>query len=98
MTDAVTIAATILVGAVAYQYMKPESKRLASQNARQQTPGGQSTGLPSRMWIDRPVNTVLRNDAQYDEPHRIDAYLKSTYATEAAQHPGVRLVAGSAGG
>lgn len=46
------------------------------------------------MWIDRPINTVLRNDARSDNPDGIDQYLRSTYAAEAATHPGVRLVAG----
>ena len=48
------------------------------------------------MWVDRPQNTVLRNDAQGNNPYEIDAYLREIYMREAAVHPGVRLVAGQA--
>ena len=53
--------------------------------------------MPSQMWVDRPMNTILRNDLiGGDNPHAIDEYLRKTYASEAATHPGVRLVAGQA--
>jgi hypothetical protein len=64
-----------------------------------QTPGGHHLTRPmgpSQMWVDRPINTVLRNDAQADNPAKIDSYIRQTYMTEAASHPGVRLVAGQA--
>lgn len=48
------------------------------------------------MWVDRPINTVLRNDAQANSTTGIDRYIRQTYMKEAASHPGVRLVAGQA--
>lgn len=70
---------------------------LALQNSQQQKLGGHTltrpTG-PTQMWVDRPQNTTLRNDAKCcDSVDEIDRYLRKTYATEAATHPGVRLVA-----
>jgi len=76
----------------------PAKKAVKSAHSGQ-TPGGhyltRPTG-PSQMWVDRPVNTVLRNDVQADDPTGIDRYIRQTYMTEAASHPGVRLVAGKA--
>ena len=77
---------------------KPANRAVRSAHSGQ-TPGGHSmdrpTG-PSQMWVDRPINTVLRNDARGGNFEAINAYIRDTYATEAASHPGVRLVAGQA--
>ena len=48
------------------------------------------------MWIDRPINTVLRNDAHGDSAIDVDRYIRSMYAYEASTHPGVALVAAGA--
>lgn len=46
------------------------------------------------MWVDRAVNTALRNDAYgLTSAADIEGYLTRTYFREAATHPGVRLVA-----
>ena len=95
---ATQLAGALLITAIGYHYLKPASKSLATQNKTQQRPGGVPQALPRNMWVDRAVNTALRNDAQGRTPHGIDAYLKNTYAAEAAQHPGVRLVAASMAG
>ena len=75
------------------------TKQKVKQAHNGQTPGGhyltRPTG-PSLMWVDKAENTTLRNDAQGDTPTEIDAYLRDTYLREAAQHPGVRLVAHAA--
>jgi hypothetical protein len=70
-------------------------KSATSPSMPQQAPNSKRVG-PSQMWVDRAVNTALRNDAQGDDPMAIDRYIRSTYAAEAATHPGVRLVAGKA--
>lgn len=88
-----------LIALVVTMLSNSQTKRIVKEAHMGQTPGGHSqdrpTG-PSQMWIDRPVNTVLRNDAKGDSPSDIDRYLRTTYMTEAASHPGVRLVAGKA--
>ena len=75
------------------------AKKAAKTAHKGQTPGGhhltRPTG-PSQMWVDRPINTVLRNDAQANSTTGIDRYIRQTYMKEAASHPGVRLVAGQA--
>ena len=72
------------------------AKRAVKTAPSGQTPGGQPVGRPSQMWVDRPINTVLRNDAKGDNPAAIDSYIRTPYMTEASTHPGVRLVAGKA--
>lgn len=88
---AVALAATVL--------MQPPAKKAARSALGGQTPGGHSltrpTG-PSQMWVDRPINTVLRNDAKGSNTDQIDRHIRQTYMTEASMHPGVRLVAGQA--
>ena len=51
---------------------------------------------PHQIWLDRPINTHGRNDL-LPEPRMeaIDAYVRDTYAAEAATHPGVALVLSS---
>ena len=93
----VTIAAIALIGTMLMNQKSP--KKIAQQTFNSQVPGGHSLTRPtqpSQMWVDRPHNTILRNDAQSDNVHGIDAYLRGTYTREAAVHPGVRLVAGQA--
>ena len=107
-----TVAALILLGTVlwssrsrspseASQVQKAVSHHLAKKNTKQQTQGGSTQPTPaSQIWVDKAVNTVLRNDAgccgQRPSAADLAAYLKKTYATEAAMHPGVQLVAHSA--
>lgn len=91
MLAAIALAVTVLMSA-------SPAKR-ASKTLKSQTPGGHSLTrptLPSQMWIDKAANTVLRNDKQGNNTSDIDAYMRRTYATEAAMHPGVRLMAGKA--
>ena len=88
-----------LIALVATMLSSSPAKKAVQTAHSRQTPGGhhltRPTG-PSRIWVDRPINTVLRNDAQGETPEQIDRYIRSTYATEATAHPGVRLVAGQA--
>ena len=49
------------------------------------------------IFIDNPINTNQRNDAQGNNPREIRAYLSNVFTTEAALHPGVRRVAGWVG-
>ena len=92
------LLAAIALGATMLTSKNP-AKAVVRQSQKGMTPGGHAltrpTG-PSQMWVDRPENTVLRNDAKGRTPVQIDRYLRQTYATEAAMHPGVRLVAGTA--
>ncbi len=86
------------VVATTYLMSHGSSKKLAAQMVTQQTPGGRiaSLGHEHLMHVDKAQNTSLRNDAIGDSPAEISAHLKRTYASEAATHPGVRLVAASA--
>ena len=86
------LAAVGVAGYLLYQRMYPAS-RLARANVRQQEPSGLT---PQQIWVDKPVNTALRNDAQGSTPRQIHDYLERVYEKEAAQHPGVRLVAHAA--
>lgn len=80
--------------------------KTAARTLSKQTPGG-NTSRPSQLWIDRPINTLMRDDTVRCETDdagvetcvtqgQIDNYIRQTYMTEAAQHPGVRLVADAA--
>ena len=73
--------------------------RLAKAEVDSTLPGGNEDTFPTNfgtsIWVDRPVNTALRNDAVGNNPDQIQAFLKRTYTTEAAVHPGVQLVANS---
>ena len=75
------------------------SWRLAKTQVDSTLPGGNEDTFPTNfgtsIWVDRPVNTALRNDAVGNNPGQIQAWVKRTYATEAAVHPGVQLVANS---
>ena len=89
------VPAIALAALVATSLRGKTPRTLAAENSKTQVPGGHYTNrptVPSRMWIDRPINTILRNDAVGDTPAQIDAYLRQTYTQEAATHPGVRLV------
>ena len=92
MEKMLPLLALIALGLVVMSSGSP-SKKLVEE----QVPGGHSltrpTG-PSQMWVDRAVNTVLRNDAKGETPAEIDRYLKRTYASEVDCHPGVTMLAG----
>lgn len=93
------LAAAALVVTMLAQSKKKSPKQVVKTAHRGQTPGGHYLTRPtnpSQMWVDRPQNTTLRNDAQGQDPHAIDAYLREIYSREATCHPGVRLVAGQA--
>ena len=88
MTNVPMMAALGLGAYLLYQRMYPTA-RLQKQEV---------SGLtPQQIWVDKPVNTALRNDAKGSNPRQIADYLSGVYQTEAAQHPGVRLVAHAAG-
>ena len=93
MLNAVSLSIMGLGAYLLYQQMYPSS-RLARANVRQQEPSGLT---PQQIWVDKPVNTALRNDAVGNTPRAIHDYLDGVYEKEAAQHPGVRLVAHAAG-
>ena len=94
-----TLAAIALVATLLSQTNKTPTQVVKTGLQGQSKQGGhplkRPTG-PSQMWVDRPINTSLRNDAQGQTPEQIEAYLQRTYASEASVHPGVRLVAGQA--
>ena len=93
-----TLAAVALVGTMLSQ-SKKTPKQVVKSSLKGQTLGGHALTrptMPSQIWVDRPQNTVLRNDAVGNDPHEVDAYLRQIYYREAALHPGVRLVAGQA--
>ena len=47
-----------------------------------------------QIWVDTPLNTVLRNDRLgMTTVEEASQYVRSQYAREASEHPGVRLVA-----
>lgn len=91
--------AALALGVTMLSNARTPAKKAVKSALNGQIPGGHSltrpTG-PSQMWVDRPINTALRNDAKGNNPTEIDRYLRQTYMTEAAAHPGVRLVAGQA--
>ena len=91
--------ALVALGAVMLNTHSKPAVQATKQAQRGMTPGGhhltRPTG-PSQMWVDKPQNTGLRNDAKGRNPTEIDHYMRKTYMTEAATHPGVRLVAGKA--
>ena len=91
-----TLAAVALAALVLSQ---SAAKFAAKSSLPGQTPGGHAIERPTRpsqMWIDKPVNTALRNDAIGRNSTEIDNYLRQQYMREAAAHPGVHLVAGKA--
>lgn len=97
-----TLSAIALVATMLSQSKKTPAQVVQSGLKSQSTPGGhplnRPTG-PSQLWVDKPVNTTLRNDAgaiRNDTTAGIASYLKETYMREARTHPGVRLVAGQA--
>ena len=95
--EAPQLAMLALIGTALWTQV-PASKagKLAVQNRQQQTPGGHPMDratYPSQIWVDKAVNTTLRNDAKGNTPAEIDAYLRSVYQQEAASHPGVRMLA-----
>ena len=89
--------AAIVLGVVLYNQSRP-TKKVVREAQTGMMPGGHAltrpTG-PSQMWVDRPQNTVLRDDTvKGGLVEDIDAYIRSTYKKEAECHPGVQLVAG----
>ena len=56
---------------------------------------GAQPATAHNIWIDKPVNTILRNDRDPagQTPTQIQTYLRNIAATEASLHPGVQLVA-----
>lgn len=87
------LVAMALVGFVAYNTFKKPNKRVVHTSLSGMKPGGSLPHRPTQMWIDRPMNTLRRDDAHSSTFEGIDAYLRSVYADEAQSHPGVRLVA-----
>jgi hypothetical protein len=97
------VAGALLIYATAVNVSAPA--KTAARTLSKQTPGGNTR--QSQLWIDRPINTLMRDDTVRCETDdagvetcvtqgQIDNYIRQTYMTEAAQHPGVRLVADAA--
>ena len=58
------------------------------------TMGEREHSCERQIWVDTPMNTVLRNDRLgMTTVEEASQYVMSQYAREASEHPGVRLVA-----
>ena len=56
--------------------------------------GDREHSCERQIWVDTPLNTWLRNDRlQMTSVEEASQYVRSQYAREASEHPGVRLVA-----
>jgi hypothetical protein len=86
------LALVTLVGVVAYQMNQPKPIQPPQNESRKRL----GKAAAEQVWVDRPVNTALRDDRKGDTLEEIARNSRHTYAREARDHHGVRLVAQSA--
>ena len=89
------LTAAIAVPVLAYQYLKPHSSASLAKTVGSSSVCQEKYCPPSFLiHVDRAVNTLNRDDTRGGPTMAATyEYTKSVYAKEAAEHPGVQLVA-----
>jgi hypothetical protein len=82
------LALVTLTGVVVYQMSQPKPIQPPQNESRKRM----GKAAAEAVWVDTPVNTVLRDDAQGESLEVIEQKVRDTYAHEARHHHGVRNV------